>query len=138
MVPSGMAIASLVLATSPAFGCGHCIEDKVAAVYDHGVITRAVAQGHQMAFFAIEGGLSAGRESRHAIDMAITSVKGIDARSSRVSVESASLSLSYDGRRTSPIQIMNNLNRNLGARGLRVYRLTLPQEAAELKALDFN
>ena len=107
-------------AASPAFGCGHCIEDRVAAVYDHGVIDKALDLHHRIAFFAIEGPLPADGESRRVIAKALTSAKGVDAPSLRVSVDSASLSLSYDGKRISSDQIMDALNRKLAARGLGV------------------
>jgi len=39
------AVAALVLVMqgTGAFACGHCIEDRLAATYDHRVVTRAVA-----------------------------------------------------------------------------------------------
>ena len=113
-------LAGLALAASPAFGCGHCIEDKVAAVYDHAVITKALDLDHRMAFFALEGALPAGADVRRLLARALTSAKGVDSPSLRLSVSSASLSLSYDGKRISPGQIMDTLNRKLAARGLSV------------------
>ena len=110
-------LAGLALA-SPAFGCGYCVEDRVAAVYDHGVIARALDQHHRVAFFAIEGPLPADGEPQRVIAKALTSAKGVDSPSLRVSVDSASLSLSYDGKRISSDQIMDTLNRKLAARGL--------------------
>lgn len=115
----GLAALALV-AASPALGCGHCVEDRVAAVYDHGIITKALERHHQVAFFAIEGPLLADGEARRAIDKALASAVGIDAPSMRLSVDSASLSLSYDGKRISPAQIMATLNRKLAARRLSV------------------
>lgn len=128
---AGLAGLALV-AASPAFGCGYCIEDKVAAVYDHGVITKALDQRHQIAFFAIEGPLPADGESRRVIAKALASAKGVDSPSLRVSVDSASLSLSYDGKRISSDQIMDTLNRKLAARGLRVSVLKLMDQRAGL------
>lgn len=113
-------LAGLALVASPAFGCGHCVEDKVAAVYDHAVITRASDLHHRMAFFALEGTLPPDGEVRRLIARALTSAKGVDSPSLRLSVDSASLSLSYDGKRISSAQIMATLNGKLAARGLSV------------------
>jgi hypothetical protein len=118
MASAAAGLAGLALAAAPAFGCGHCIEDKVAAVYDHGVITKARDRNHPIAFFAIEGSLPPGRESRRVIAWALAPAKGVDSPSLRVSVDSASLSLSYDGERITSDQIMDTLNRELEARGL--------------------
>ena len=89
-------------------------------MYDHGVITDALNAHHQIAYFAIGGPLPADGESRHVIARALTSAKGIDAPSLRVSVDTASLSLSYDGKRITSEQIIDTLNRKLAARGLSV------------------
>jgi hypothetical protein len=120
----------VLLAASPAFGCGYCIEDKVAAVYDHGVITAALDRHHQMAFFAIEGTLPTRGESRRIFAKALLAAKGIDASSLRVSMDSASLSLSYDDKRISSDRIMRILNRKLAARGLSVSLLEVKDQRA--------
>ena len=115
------AVASLALsAASSSFGCGHCIEDRVAAVYEHGIVTRALDERHQIAFLAIDGPLLAGRDPRRVIARALISAPGVDVASLRVSVPSASLSLSYDGKRISSDRIVATLNRKLTAHGLKV------------------
>ena len=113
---AGLALA----AVSPVFGCGYCIEDRVAAVYDHAVVAAALDQRHQVAFFAIAGELPASAESRRVLARALAFAQGIDARSLRVSVESASLSIAYNAKRVSSDQIIDTLNRKLEARGLSV------------------
>ena len=89
-------------------------------MYDHGLIAKALEQHHQMAFLAIAGPLPADGESRRVIARALASAKGVDSPSLRVSVDSASLSLSYDDKRISSDQIMDTLNRKLAARSLSV------------------
>ena len=43
----GVVIGTLIAGlASAAHACGYCIEDKIAAVYDHAVVTRAAAQKH--------------------------------------------------------------------------------------------
>lgn len=120
-----------LVAASPALGCGHCIEDQVAAVYDHAIVTRALNQHHQIAFFAIAGPLPPGAESRRVIATAMASSRGIDTPSLRVSVDSASLSLAYDGQRISSGQITDALNHKLEARGLSVSLLKVMERRPE-------
>ena len=44
-------IASLLLiVSSSAMACGHCIEDKIAAVYDYSVVSKAVSEKHPVLF----------------------------------------------------------------------------------------
>ena len=108
------------MAAPAAQGCGHCIEDRVAAVYDHAVIGKARERRHQLAFFALEGPLPVGDESRRLIARALSSETGVDLTSLRVSVDAASLSLAYDAERISVVRIGSTLSRKLAARGLRV------------------
>lgn len=105
---------------SSATACGHCIEDKVAAVYDHAVITRAMARGHQVVFFAIEGNIPAGERTRRSLEAIVESVAGVDKGSARVSVESAALCAAFDLARA-PLAIMERaLSRKLAVLGLSV------------------
>ena len=120
------AVAGLALMAAPAaLGCGYCDEDRIAAVYDHGVIGKALDRRHQVAFFAIAGPLRAAHESRRIIARALASEKSIDLPSLRVSVDAASLSLAYDGTRISHERIRSTLNRGLAAHGMRVSILRL-------------
>ena len=107
-------------ASLPTFGCGYCIEDRVAAVYDHAAIGAALDQHRQIVFFALEGKLPAEGQALRIIAHALRSVEGVDSRSLRVSFASASLSLSYDGKRISSARIIEVMNREFAARGLRV------------------
>jgi hypothetical protein len=117
---AGIAAGLALLAAPAALGCGHCVEDRIAAVYDHAVIDKARERHQQVAFFALAGPLLAGHESRRFIARALASEPAVDLPSLRVSVDSASLSLAYDGTRISHERIGATLNRRLAARGLQV------------------
>ncbi len=120
-------IASTVIA------CGFCIEDKIAAVYDHAVATRSFAQKHQVVFFAIDGTIPRGGGSRRTLEAIIESVVGVDKGSARVSVESGSLSAAFDPARA-PFAVMERaLSRKLAARGLSIGTLRVMDKPAELK-----
>lgn len=57
-----VALASLV--PYAAVACGVCIEDQVAATYDHAVIERATAKRQQIVFVGVEGPVQAARIDR--------------------------------------------------------------------------
>lgn len=119
--------------TSAAFACGYCVEDKIAAVYDHSVAMRAVAQKHQVVFFAVEGIIPPGEGSRRKLEAIVESLVGVDRGSARASVESASLSAAFDPAHASLAAMERALSRKLAARGLSVAVLRVMEKPAELK-----
>ena len=108
----------LALVALEAEACGHCIEDRIAAVYDHGVLTQAGAQKHEVVFFALAGKLVDGEATRRDLERAAANIPGIDQGSVRVSVENASLSLAYDPRASKLAAIERELGRRLARRSL--------------------
>ena len=94
-------LAALLLGANTAHACGHCIEDKIAACYDHAVVTQALSRKHQVAFFALDGPLAGGAIEKKAIELLASSAPGVDAGSVRVSTETAALSVAFDPARVS-------------------------------------
>jgi hypothetical protein len=113
-----LAALAFLFAVRDAFACGYCVEDRVAAVYDHAIVVRALERKHQVAFLAFDGTIAPGGEPRRSIESAINSVKGIDSGTARVSLESASLSFAYDPRKPGLGPIMNTVGKKLAAKGL--------------------
>ena len=109
--------------TSTALACGYCIEDKIAAVYDYDVVTRALSHNHQVAFFAVEGTLIPGEQSRRALKAAVESLAAVDRGSARVSGDPAALSAAFDPARASAAAMERALSRKLAPRGLSVTTL---------------
>ena len=114
---ASLCFASVMMATD-ALACGHCIEDKIAAVYDYAVVKQAVAHNHEVAFFALAGELMASAQNRRSIERETSKVPGVDPGSVRVSVENASLSVAYDPRTHKLDGIERELARRLAPRGL--------------------
>lgn len=50
-----IATAAAIALSGAAYACGVCIEDKIAATYDHAVIHDAMASHRQVIFVALEG-----------------------------------------------------------------------------------
>ena len=113
-----LAALAFLFAARDAFACGYCVEDKVAAVYDHGIVVRALERKHQVAFLALEGTIAPGGDPRRSIESAIDAIKGVDGGTARVSLEGASLSFAYDPRKPGLGPIMSAVGRKLAGKGL--------------------
>ncbi len=116
--------------TGAALACGVCVEDKMAAVYDHVVVTRALNQKHYVAFFHVEGALVAGEATKQALVKIADSAA--DKGSARVSVESASLSVAYDPRHTTVVALQNDLERRLAAKKLTLMLMQVVEKPADV------
>ena len=127
-------LAALLLGATAAHACGHCIEDKIAACYDHAVVTQALARKHQVAFFALDGPLSGGAIEKKAIELLAASAPGVDAGSVRVSTETAALSVAFDPARVSFIAVQQAVEAKLKRRGLALLPLKVMDRPGDLKA----
>ena len=137
MIVRGAIVAGLLLAlqTPAAMGCGHCVEDKIAAVYDHALITRTLSTSHQVVFFHIEGARAPGRATRRGLEAIAESVEGVDRGSVRVSLESASLAVAFDPRRASLAAVHKALEKKLAGKKLSLVILRVMDSPAELKTV---
>ena len=83
-------------AVSPAWACGACDEDKIAATYDHAIAVRAAARAQLVVFCSVQGAYDAGRLRRVA-----ERADGIDVASIRTSTQPAALSFVVDPHKRS-------------------------------------
>lgn len=108
----------LALHAASASACGHCVEDKVAAVYDHAAAQQAFTRKHQVAFFGIDGPLTLDERSRRELEALLRDIPLVDQGSIRISLESAALSAAFDPRRASFAQVQRALERKLSPKKL--------------------
>jgi hypothetical protein len=101
-----LAAALAGLANAAATACGACVEDKVAATYDHRVVERAAVSGDVMVFCEMTGS----SEPRQ-LKAAVRRVRGIRVWSLRVSVQAAALSFAMDPALQSPQATVDALQR---------------------------
>lgn len=116
MRPFGLAF--LAFWSLEAVACGICIDDKVASCYDHAVVAKARASGHEVAFFAIDGPVIVNAENRTRILKTIQTHRGVLPGTARVSLENAALSFAYDPGRAERFRIAAGIEKALYARGL--------------------
>jgi hypothetical protein len=125
-----------VISQGTASACGVCVEDKVAAVYDHAAISRAIGAGHTVVFFAIDGPLKPGQPTRVSIEKGAASAPGVDAGSVRLSVELASVALAYDPRRTTLARVQAHIEKKIRPLGLSLLTMRVmdrPGDLAEVR-----
>jgi hypothetical protein len=77
------------------FGCGACIEDQIAATYDHAVVKRAEGRRHLVVFGQIKGAADTAAETAK-IAAAAAGVGGIDRGTVRTSAALAAFSFALD------------------------------------------
>jgi hypothetical protein len=112
------ALLALLLASSQVLACGVCVEDKIAAVYDHAAVHQALAAKRTVVFFHIDGKLVVDERTKRSISSIARSTPGVDGASVRVSCELASMALAFDGRRTNLVKVQESLEKRLSAQGL--------------------
>jgi hypothetical protein len=128
-------LAALLAASPAAYACGHCVEDKIAGVYDHAAVTRAIGAKHTVVFFAIDGALKPGQPMRMKIEKIAASVPGVDPGSARVSMELASLAIAFDPRRTNLAGVQKDLERKLAALRLSLLAMRIMDQPGDLAAV---
>lgn len=103
-----------------ALACGVCIEDKMAATYDHAVIEQALARGHVIVFTEVNGLEPGNDKLAKEIGGAAEAARGVDRGSARVSTEPAALSFALDPKMQTPQTVFASIGRKLAARGVTV------------------
>lgn len=129
------AAAAVVLAgaSATALACGYCVEDRVAAVYDHQAVRAALGKHRHVAFFVVEGALERNDGVRSALVAAIEKGGGVRG-TARVALDSAALSVAYDPARATPASLAAAANEPLAARGLALSPLRLIDASGEMRA----
>ena len=115
----GMALAA------PGLACGHCVEDKIAAAYDHAVVTQALERGHAVAYFALEGAMVPGVAAQRRLAALVGAVPGVTRGTVRVSAENAALSFAFDPARHPYRPLALALDRKLAVAGLSAFPLRI-------------
>jgi hypothetical protein len=98
-------VLALLLAAPAAHACGVCIDDKVAAAYDHAVLEQARARGQVVVFAEVQGRGTAA-QFVGAARKAASRVPGVAPGSVRAADAPAALSFALDDRVRSPGQAL--------------------------------
>lgn len=128
----------LALCSTTALACGHCVEDKIAAVYDHARVMQALDRKHHVAFFAIDGMLTLADGASRALETLAESAIGVDKGSAHASAESAALAVAFDPKRTTFAAVQKTLERKFAGRKLTLQPLRLMDKPAQMKAVELR
>jgi hypothetical protein len=113
-----------------AWACGACIEDSIAATYDHAVIKRALEKHQQVVFVAVEGDVRAGHVGRR---IAAANISGVVPGSVRTSASPLAFSFGLEANR-SPAHAIEAFRRALAAPGAQMRILRVVGESRLLAA----
>ncbi len=89
--------------------CGVCVEDKVAATYDHAVVQRAASNGDVVVFCELVGPIDRAR-----LTAAARGTPGVRRASVRVSTQPAALSFVVEPKLRSPQTAVDAIQRTVG------------------------
>ena len=113
----GLFGAATLAAATAALACGACIEDKIAATYDHAVVANAAARHRVVVFAAVDGPGDAGAGAQ-ALATAAARVPGVDRASIRTAASPRALSFSLDPKAATPEKALAAIEAKSAARGL--------------------
>jgi hypothetical protein len=130
-----LVVLVFLFTTQNTWGCGYCVEDKIASAYDHALVARAVGMGHRVAFYHLDGPIKAGEATKHALLSAAESVKGVDKGSVRVALDTLTIAFAFDPKRTSLAVAQKALEGKLAARRLALFPLRVIERPGELKEI---
>lgn len=97
--------------------CGHCLEDRVASVYDHALVEHSKQHKQTMMYLVWDGPVDRTAATRQWLLKALGAVPGVVANSVRVSMEPPTIALAYDPQRTRAADLEKALQGKLAAKG---------------------
>jgi len=128
-------LVALFAGASVASACGVCVEDKIAAVYDHAAVTRSLDAKSTVVFFAIDGAIPPGAAALRKIAALAASAPGVDRDSVRISREAASLAVAFDPRRGNLAKVQESLDKRLAPMKLSLLAMRVMDSPGDLAAV---
>lgn len=102
-----------------ASACGHCVEDRVAAVYDYQVELRAGRDHLRIAYLGIDGARAESEAARDAVAAALRDVPLVEVDTLRTSASPSAASFAWRGSEAELRGEVQRLNERLSGSGLR-------------------
>ena len=108
-----------------AMACGHCEEDLVASVYDHGLVLRSQSLKQRIMYMAWDGPVARDDATARRLMQEASRATGVTPGSVRVSVQPAALSVAFNPAKNNRAQIEASLQTRLTK--MHVMVLPLPE-----------
>src|SRR5690348_12137140 len=102
---------ALLAASLPVMACGYCVEDKIAATYDHALVTKALARRHHVVFLHVDGPAP----SREMLERAVYAAPAVDRGSVRIAGDLLTVSFAYDPSRATLGATQSRIDKALAA-----------------------
>jgi len=117
-------LAGLALLSSAgsAWACGHCLEDRIASVYDHALVERSQRQGRKIMYLRWDGPVVRDAAMARTMAAAAAGVAGVKSADVRVALEPPTLAVPYDPWRMTAEALEQAL-------GLRLRRMNITVDA---------
>jgi hypothetical protein len=129
MKHAGILIAMvMILGASTAQACGACVEDRVAATYDHTIIQAAIARHQQVVFVALDGTIDV-KKVNTRIAAAAPKVRGVVAGTLRTSAAPPAFSFGLDANQ-SPELAVASFRKILADSGARLTMVRIMRDGA--------
>jgi hypothetical protein len=119
---SRAALGIALAAPLAALACGACIEDKIAAAYDHAVVASAAANHRIVVFAGVEGAGDAAKQAE-SVKRAAARVRGVDRASIRAAASPSALSFALDPRARDPLAALSAIEKAVPGTQLTLLRV---------------
>ena len=93
--------------------CGHCLEDRIASVYDHALASRSAQQGQAMMYLTWDGPVAHDENTRKRLLEQTAQVPGVVHDSVRVALEPATIGLAFKPKQTNRDAVETALKQRL-------------------------
>mgnify|MGYP001273053532 CR=1 FL=1 len=101
----------MMFMTYSAQACGFCIEDKIASVYDHALIIRAIGNGERVVFCSISSDIA--NPNWDHVTRSIRSAPSVDAKSVKFSKDTLALAFTYQADQIQLADLVQSLKDKL-------------------------
>lgn len=103
----------LFLLSFNALACGYCLQDRIASVYDHALVTQTKQLNQKMLYLVWDGPVEHDDKTRQTLIATTSRIRGVTQGSVRVSLEPPTIALAYQPLSISSEKIENVLLQKL-------------------------
>jgi hypothetical protein len=95
----------LFLLSSNVFACGHCLQDRIASVYDHALLVKTKQLNQKMLYLVWDGPAARDETTKRHLLAIVSRIRGVTKDSVRVALEPPTIGLAYQPLKISREQV---------------------------------
>jgi hypothetical protein len=115
----------LFLLSGNVFACGHCLQDRIASVYDHVLVAKTKQLNQKMLYLVWDGPAARDETTKRHLIAIASRIQGVTKGSVRVALEPPTIGLAYQPSIISRERIETLLSQEL--RSLKIVVSALPE-----------